>query len=90
MCPKYRPESRSQELFADGLNYLFDRRQEHILKCQLRPVLNQLYFNLKKKNREGKKKRRVFLTVCGYEALRWPLWASREKALFCACKELTV
>lgn len=62
--------------------------QKHILEC----LLNQLYFNLKKKTREGKKKtkRRVLLSLCGYEALRWPLWAIRGKAFFWACMGLTV
>ena len=46
----------------------------------------------KKKTREGKKKtkRHVLLSLCGYEALRWPLWAIRGKAFFWACMGLTV
>lgn len=41
----------------------------------------------KKKTRE--EERRVLLSLCGYEALRWPLWAVRGKA-FGACTGLTV
>ena len=47
---------------------------------------------LKKKKDQGRKekKRRVLLSLCGYEALRWPLWAIRGKAFFWACMGLTV
>ena len=46
---------------------------------------------LKKKKDQGrkKKKRRVLLSLCGYKALCWPLWAVRGKA-FWACMGLTV
>ena len=37
-----------------------------------------------------KTKRHVLLSLCGYEALRWPLWAIRGKAFFWACMGLTV
>lgn len=84
--PEYYPESRTQELFPDGLNYLAG----DVAKAHPGVSVKSTVLLLKKKDQGRKKKKRcVLLSLCGYEALRWPLWAVRGKA-FWACMGLTV